>query len=347
METQPLISVIIPVYNVANYLPRCLDSILTQTYKNLEIIVVDDGSTDNGLDICKEYAQKDKRITVIHQENKGLSAARNRGMEKMKGEFVTFVDSDDFLAPKALESFVQTALKTQTDVVWGDFIYVNEQNKRTYPLSSKAPELSLLSADDFFYYLLARKEGSVCGKLYRRNILDPVRFNENIRRTEDIPFWGVLAPHIQNAIFINQPLYGYYMRSDSICHTQADDIATLYKTLTLFENLYHDLAKQNFTRATKAAKAWWLHELNLQAATIILFDKENQFTTIYKQLHAQLAAHTRDLCTNPNIPVFSRLFGILFRFFPTGIRIVASVPLWKNKLRKLFVYRVAFYRPGR
>ena len=103
MPTQPLLSVIVPVYNAAPYLRRCLDSICGQTYPNLEIILIDDGSTDSSLEICKQYAAKDPRVRVLHQANKGLPATRNVGIEQSKGEFFTFVDSDDWVDTKCYQ----------------------------------------------------------------------------------------------------------------------------------------------------------------------------------------------------------------------------------------------------
>ena len=100
MEQKPLISVIVPVYNVAAWLPRCVDSILAQTYENLEILLVDDGSTDGSGNICEEYAKKDTRIRVLHKENGGLSSARNAGLDAAAGAYIGFVDSDDWIAPE-------------------------------------------------------------------------------------------------------------------------------------------------------------------------------------------------------------------------------------------------------
>ena len=105
-----LISVIVPVYNVEAYLPRCVDSILAQTYKNLEIILVDDGTKDRGGVICDEYAAKDPRVKVIHKENGGLSSARNAGIDVARGEYLAFVDSDDYLEPEAMEVLLNAAV---------------------------------------------------------------------------------------------------------------------------------------------------------------------------------------------------------------------------------------------
>ena len=103
MEAQPLITVIVPVYNVEKYLRRCLDSIIGQTYQNLEILCIDDGSIDNSGVICEQYAARDARIKVIHQENQGLSTARNRGLDAAEGEYIAFVDSDDYILEDMFE----------------------------------------------------------------------------------------------------------------------------------------------------------------------------------------------------------------------------------------------------
>ena len=117
MEAQPLITVIVPVYNVEKYLRRCLDSIIRQTYQNLEILCIDDGSIDNSGEICEQYAARDARIKVIHQENQGLSTARNRGLDTATGEYIAFVDSDDYIAADVLEQLYQSAVSSDATCV--------------------------------------------------------------------------------------------------------------------------------------------------------------------------------------------------------------------------------------
>lgn len=122
MENQALISVIIPVYNVEEYLRECVDSVLCQTYRNFEIILVDDGSTDSSGEICDEYLEKDDRITVIHQKNGGLSAARNSGLSEAEGKYVYFLDSDDYIADNLLETLVEIDEKDNSDIVFFDAV---------------------------------------------------------------------------------------------------------------------------------------------------------------------------------------------------------------------------------
>ena len=127
---EELISVIVPIYKVEHYLPKCIDSIIHQTYQNLEIILVDDGSPDNCPEICDEYAKRDKRIKVVHQENGGLSAARNSGVEMANGEFLCFVDSDDYIHPKMYEILYKNLKKFKADISICDYNVVFEnQNK--------------------------------------------------------------------------------------------------------------------------------------------------------------------------------------------------------------------------
>ena len=119
MDPKPMISVIVPVYNVESYLARCVDSILTQTYQNLEVILVDDGSKDNSGVICDDYARRDSRVNVIHKENGGLSSARNAGIEAAGGEYLAFVDSDDWIEPDAYERLLSAMQKHAAKLVVG------------------------------------------------------------------------------------------------------------------------------------------------------------------------------------------------------------------------------------
>ena len=122
MENQPLVSVIIPVYNVEEYLRECVDSVIGQTYKNLEIVLVDDGSTDSSGKICDEYLEKDERVAVIHQKNGGLSQARNKGFSESDGKYVYFLDRDDYISENTLGTLVEIAEKDNSDIVFFDAV---------------------------------------------------------------------------------------------------------------------------------------------------------------------------------------------------------------------------------
>ena len=129
MENSGLISVIIPVYNVEKYLRECVDSVLSQSYENFEIILVDDGSTDNSGKICDEYAEKYDKITVVHKENGGLSDARNKGLSLAQGEYIYFLDSDDFIVPEAFEELVSAIIRTNADFVFFDSLSFEDEGR--------------------------------------------------------------------------------------------------------------------------------------------------------------------------------------------------------------------------
>lgn len=182
------VSVIIPVFNLQNCIEDCLESVIHQTYRELQIILVDDGSADNSYDICKQYAQKDARILVEHQENRGVSAARNVGLQKATGYYVMFIDGDDTIAPDYIESYVSQAESTGADIVIGG-LTKKEQGKeeRITPLEGT------YETKDFFALLCSEGTqiyGYVCCKLYRLSLLkeNNIFFNVKMSSQEDLDF---------------------------------------------------------------------------------------------------------------------------------------------------------------
>ena len=223
----PLISVIVPVYNVEKYLPRCIDSILNQTYKNLEIILVDDGSPDNCPAICDEYATKDSRIKVVHKKNGGLSAARNAGLKVAEGKFVGFVDSDDYIENNMYETLFFNLEKYDADMSICAVKTVDEYNHDTTNLKEAYIDLPPVISNIEGISLLCQGAGifiSACNKLYKKSLFDNRLFVEGIYHED----WQIM-PYILcrceqiacSALF----LYTYFQRSGSIRH----DASVLYK----------------------------------------------------------------------------------------------------------------------
>jgi len=350
MNNSPLVSVIIPIFNVFPYLTRCLDSVTKQTYKNLEIILIDDGSTDNGSELCDKYASKDSRIHVIHQTNQGLSAARNSGLRVANGTFILFIDGDDSLSLSAVDLFVKTAQDTKADVVWSDFVYIDDNEKIQYPPlppNVKKEGISLLTTDEFLFNLFARKEGSVCYKLYRRELMENIFFDDSIRRVEDVPFLMAISPRISSVAFLPEPLYFYYMRTNSICHTRPEKISSISQTLLIYKHAYSLCKKNGFQKASSPALAWWLHETSICAAACILFDLDNQSESLLEQMRKDLLSHKTALFNNCYIPNLSRLFGVMFLCFPHLLKKICRLPRLNKYLRAKFMYRAVFYRPIR
>ena len=153
---ESILSIIVPVYNVEQYLPRCIDSILNQTFATFELILVDDGSTDRCSIICDEYTKKDNRIKVIHKKNGGLSDARNVGIEKAKGKYISFIDSDDFIIDKTYEILVLEAEKNNLDVITGNAINYYSAKKAKPKIKKRSFEKKIMTGREFlknFFFL--------------------------------------------------------------------------------------------------------------------------------------------------------------------------------------------------
>lgn len=213
---QPLVTVIVPCYNVEKYLHKCVDSIINQTYKNLEIWLVDDGSPDRSGDICDNYAKKDFRIHVIHKTNGGLSDARNVAMERATGEWITFVDSDDRLRNDAIELMVSGTIDYNADIVVSNFCFVFEKNNKMHDAFNIKKTITYSSKDalvDLFYQ--RNMETGAWGKLYRRSLWKDIRFPVG-KIFEDIPTIYKSFLNAKKIIVISDTLYYYLLRDSSI-----------------------------------------------------------------------------------------------------------------------------------
>jgi len=213
---KPLISIIIPVYKVEPYLRKCVDSVLAQTYTNLEIILVDDGSPDNCGKICDEYAEKDKRIVVIHKENGGLSDARNAGLDIMKGEYVAFVDSDDWVSVKYIEDMYSNLAKYDADISLSGTIYVYENNKKDMVLAISKNEglyTQKEAVENFFY-----QKGiypSAYSKLYKTELFKTIRYPKG-KLNEDSAITYKIFCLCDKISYTNANNYYYLQRIGSI-----------------------------------------------------------------------------------------------------------------------------------
>ena len=220
MENKQLVSVVVPIYNTELYLPRCIDSICEQTYQNLEIILVDDGSPDGCGLICDEYALKDHRIKVIHKENGGLSSARNAGIEDASGEFISFIDSDDFIKPEMYQKMVDTLNVYDADVCLCRCITFDETNQYGTSSISSSEDDVILSGKEMQEKLVkdgAPKYVIACNKLIRRRVYQQLRFVAD-KQHEDEFFAHHLYGLCDKAVMIDSIFYVYQIRANSIMH---------------------------------------------------------------------------------------------------------------------------------
>ena len=204
----PFVSVIMPVYNVRPFLREALDSVIRQTYRNLEIIVIDDGSTDGSGQICDQYQQKDHRIRVIHQENKGLSSARNTGLDVMHGEFVAFLDPDDAFLPDMIEHLLRAMLQTGADIAACSYYFCQTDGKMnpSHAKSSYRLDSGCVPKNKALNLMLdGRISINVWNKLYRRQIFDHLRFPDG-HVFEDQIITPFLIDRAEHVVMRRQPL---------------------------------------------------------------------------------------------------------------------------------------------
>lgn len=303
------ISVIVPVYNVEKYLSQCLDSIIHQTYKNLEIILVDDGSTDSSGLICDNYSQKDKRIKIIHKCQGGLSDARNAGLKIATGEYISFIDSDDFIDKNMYSILINNTQKYNSDIVW--FNYYNYYSKKHFINSSiiKNNDLYDLSSSDkikfaknlFYQY---KMDAHVWAKLYKRSIFNNIKFPYG-KLFEDI---FVLLPILSNAKIIStipDCLYFYRNRSESIVNQ--------YFKQNIIKNI--DFIESRIILAINSKN----HFPNIPESNLFLFDVlKTAFDTLYKfdNYHTQqkIITHLMSKLLKEKLPVKIKL-RIIRRYF--------------------------------
>ena len=248
------ITVVVPVYNVENYLRKCLDSIIAQTYKNIEIIVVNDGSTDTSGEICQEFAEIDHRIIYIEQENAGLSAARNTGLENMSGDYVTFVDSDDWIELDYVETLYKKITQYQADIAVGNYYSFNESEGMFYfHILGDSYYEKVYDNISIFENLYESQEMknfaliSAWGKLYKARLFEQLRFDVG-KLGED----GYLNQKIyllaEKIVYIHKGIYSYRIRNNSLSRTWTEKwmhalVDAMSERITLLASLGYPLEK--------------------------------------------------------------------------------------------------------
>ncbi len=299
-DSQPLVSVIIPVYNVEPYLRICVDSILKQTYSNIEIILVDDGSPDNCPKICDEYSIKDSRVRVIHKTNGGLYAARQTGIEQIRGEYFSFVDSDDYISPDYIEKLLNCAIENNADIVSCNFFMVNGKlQTEIYEnpgLNGKESILKLLQGnlDGYTWLKLIRTE------IIKNNIYFKV---DKLSMWEDVLFSVELYYYSKKISYISHPLYYYRYNPNSLCNTFSEQKITDFITaITLIENFLK--SKEIISDYEKA-----LNSLKARAKVLIIVQSPYKLRKQYLRIFSEADSF---IFKTQSIPIYNKLEALCF-----------------------------------
>lgn len=215
MNNKPLVTILSPCYNVEKFLPQCLDSIINQTYSNLQIVMIDDGSKDGTWDILQDYAAKDPRIEIYNQENHGVAYTRNQLLDKIKGGYFLFVDSDDWIDPDMIEFLATQAMREDADMVTCDIVINDTPVSIDYTCSIYNKEEAVKR---FLYHLEFR--GSLCNKLCRVSLLqNRPSFQQGISFGEDALFCWELLKEADKVVYTNRQFYHYRMIETSLTHS--------------------------------------------------------------------------------------------------------------------------------
>lgn len=218
MNITQKISIIVPVYNVEKYVSKCIQSIISQTYKNLEIIIINDGSTDGSGDICGYYAKQDNRITLIYQENQGLSMARNRGIEAANGDYIGFIDSDDWIGPDMFSVLHKNAVIYDADISVCNYKHIDESEEQEEGFISKGNyknDIVILENIEKIRDNMEYGNNSVWNKLYKRYLFDNIRFPEG-KIFEDVFTTYKLMDKADRVVICTESLYFYLTRGSGI-----------------------------------------------------------------------------------------------------------------------------------
>lgn len=274
-----LISVIVPVYNVERYLEQCLHSILSQSYKNIEVILVDDGSTDNSGKICDEYAAKDSRIKVMHQQiSGGVASARNAALSVAHGEYIGFVDADDWIATNMYDTLLKFAKSYTADIVMGNTIDVLHSGKTQYmPMLSAA--IKHIKCEEFWKLFIQHGTcKTLWNKLFTRKILENIRFDTSFVRASDVNFLLEVLKRSPTIIYIPQNVYYYRHNSNSI--TKQKKISYWKSEMRLWNNIRQTLPPALW----KFAVSPYLTRLYTLCILIILQDRTDKYEVDLKGL---------------------------------------------------------------
>lgn len=298
----PLISVIVPVYKVEKYLSNCIESVLHQSYSNWELILVDDGSPDQCPLICDEFASCDDRIKVVHKENGGLSSARNAGLDIFKGDYVTFLDSDDFWHEDYLKIMLDLCVSNNAQLSQCDYVRGVETK---FPKIKQTRDVSVYTNHTVFTSFAANI--IMCGKMYARHLFDEIRVPEGLINEDDWTTWKLYYKSRSIAVS-NAQLYYYTVNPGSIMG-QA-------KKKTNFSYLDAYKERINFFRNTKEEDLEHCSRLQLCKSMVLTYSNPNLSEEEKKMVKSQFDENYHVISSSKYVPISFKFLFLLFHFSP-------------------------------
>ncbi len=309
------VSVVVPIFKVEEYLVRCIDSILKQTYTNLEVILVNDGSPDHCGKIIESYKEKDSRVITVHKKNGGLSDARNEGMKYVTGNLTMFVDSDDWLNETMIETMVQKREEIDADIVQSAFFYAYDDkllfdNRYT----KKSQNFELLDNNTLMYELVKNEKvkNFAWGKLYKTKLIKEIPFKKGVL-FEDV-FWAhQVMHHVNRYVILYEPFYYYYQRYDSIVATYTPNHLDLIKGM----KERHEFIQKHYHRLSNNSYQQILETCLVQYHLLLINGKNQQMNRYKKGIEKYIRDNFKKfkLATKNNRRLKVKLY--LFRLHPS------------------------------
>ncbi len=320
MGQTPNVSVIVPVYNIKEYLPRCVASICNQTYADLEIILVDDGSTDGTSALCDTLALEDSRIRVFHKENGGSSSARNLGIEKARGAFLGFVDSDDYIEPWFYERLVAGQKETGARIVQIGRDEVDEQGNKLPNICEPPAQDVFIGASDFMKELLMhRGDCSFCTKLVDRTLFDEWQFPLGVLN-EDFHILVQMLQKVEGVLSLAGQGYHVFYRIGSNTRKQdKKEFSRVYRDNVDNADMVYDIVKTHFADLTKIAERFGFFQ-RLDYLLHIPIEQMQKGNAFYQSVYKYVRKHFKSMLTNAYLSKKDKIYLLLLGMAPKLVR---------------------------
>jgi len=331
MGQSPWISVIIPVYNIKEYLPRCVRSVTGQTYRNLEVILVDDGSTDGTGALCDELAKEDDRIRVFHKENGGSSSARNLGIEHATGEYLGFVDSDDYISPEMYERLVDGIRASGGQIAQIGRDEVDEQGQKLPNICEPPEKDEFISSEDFMRELLMhRGDCSFCTKLVDKKLFANHLFPIGVLN-EDFHLLIQMLPEVSGVMSLSGQVYHVFYRIGSNTRKKdKNDFSRVYGDNVDNADLVLGIVRKSYPKLEKVAVRFGLYQRldYLLHVPIGRMDNEN---VQYKEICTYIRRQVLEIVKNAYLTKKNKMYLLLFAAAPKSLR---RAHAWTMKIRR-------------
>ena len=320
MNEKPLISIIVPVYNIMDCLEKCVDSCIGQTYKNIEILLVDDGSTDGTGELCDELAKKDNRIRVFHKKNGGSSSARNLGISQAKGEYLGFVDSDDFISPAMYEELINAVTEFQVPIAQVSRDEIDEKGNKLPDVCIPPKQAFLCESAEFMKELLMhRGDCSFCTKLIKKELFQDKRFPEG-KLNEDFYLLLQMLKEIKGIYILPQQYYHVFYRIGSNTRKKdKNDFSRVFMDIVENADVAQEIVDEHYPHLKEVGIRFGLFQ-RLDYMLHIPVGQMNSGNQFYENVKKYLRKHWIDTLTNSYLTKKNKVYLMLLTVAPKMVR---------------------------